>query len=181
MWNIIPTDDLELWRLFVLSCFHLCSPLITTEELQEGRDYLVKFCKSFEKRYGKERVTPNMHLHLHLKQCILDYGPVYSFWLFSFERFNGSLGAFQTNNRSVEIQIMRQFIWKHELRDIPLPERFQETFQPVFQLLQEAQQVGTLGESISSIPSTLNLSVGQVQRCLWSNINAYSLFFTSIH
>lgn len=177
MWNIIPTDDLELWRLFVLSCFHLCSPLITTEELQEGHDYLVRFCKSFENRYGKERVTPNMHLHLHLKQCILDYGPVYSFWLFSFERFNGILGAFQTNNRSVEIQIMRKFLQKHELRDIPLPERFQETFQPVFQLLQEAQQVGTLGESIPSIPSTLNLSVDQVQRCLeWSNINAYSCF-----
>ena len=131
----------------------------------------------FEKRYGKERVTPNMHLHLHLKQCILDYGPVYSFWLFSFERFNGILGAFRTNNRSVEIQIMRKFLQKHELRDIPLPERFRETIQPVFQLLQEAQQVGTLGESIPSIPSTLNLSVGQVQRCLeWSNMKAYSCF-----
>ena len=30
-----------------------------------------------------------MHLHGHIKDCILDFGPVYSFWLFSFKRLNG--------------------------------------------------------------------------------------------
>ena len=39
-----------------------------------------------------------MHLHLHLKECMLDYGPVYSFWCFSFERFNGILGKFNNNH-----------------------------------------------------------------------------------
>ena len=23
--------------------------------------------------------TPNMHMHLHIKDCLLDYGPLYSF------------------------------------------------------------------------------------------------------
>ena len=40
---------------------------------------------------GQEYVTPNMHLHGHLIERLFDYGPIYSFWLFSFERFNGLL------------------------------------------------------------------------------------------
>ena len=34
------------------------------------------------------RMTPNMHLHTHLVDCILDFGLVCSFWLFSFEQYN---------------------------------------------------------------------------------------------
>jgi len=29
----------------------------------------------------------------------MDYGPVFGFWLFSFERYNGHLGSTYTNNR----------------------------------------------------------------------------------
>ena len=54
----------------------------------------LKFCQSFEQLYGKHRVTPNIHLHTHLVESILDYGPVYLFWLFSFERYNGTLGEY---------------------------------------------------------------------------------------
>ena len=52
----------------------------------------------------------NMHLHSHLISSILDYGPVYAYWLFSFERFNGMLGNIPTNNRSIEVQLMKRFI-----------------------------------------------------------------------
>lgn len=48
-----------------------------------------------------------MHMHLHLKDMILDYGPVYGFWLFSYERYNGILEQQPTNNCSIEIQLIR--------------------------------------------------------------------------
>ena len=50
-----------------------------------------------------------MHLHAHLMDCILDFGPVYSFWLFSFERLNGVLGSYHTNGHDISLQIMRKF------------------------------------------------------------------------
>ena len=56
-----------------------------------------------------------MHLHCHLAECIREHGPVYSFWLFSFERYNGILGAIHTNNHSVEVQMMRKFIASKQL------------------------------------------------------------------
>ena len=55
----------------------------------------VTFGERFECLYGKKAVTPNMHLHSHLKECIIDCGPVHAFWWFSSERFNGILGAIQ--------------------------------------------------------------------------------------
>ena len=45
----------------------------------------------------------------HLHECIRDYGPLNHFWLFAFERFNGVLGRLPTNNRSIEVQMMKRF------------------------------------------------------------------------
>ena len=63
----------------------LCQRQITLDELEKGDALLMEFCEVFEKLYGKANYTMNLHLHSHLKECILDYGPVYSFWLFAFE------------------------------------------------------------------------------------------------
>ncbi|KAI9247972.1 hypothetical protein BDA99DRAFT_250587 [Phascolomyces articulosus] len=37
-----------------------------------------------------------MHLHLHLKLTIIDYGPLYAYWLFAYERYNGYLKEIKT-------------------------------------------------------------------------------------
>ena len=63
----------------------------------------------YESLYCKDRVIPNMHLHMHLKQCILDFGPIYGFSFFSFERYNGILGNLSNNKREIEPQIKRRF------------------------------------------------------------------------
>ena len=84
--GIIPKRDLECWRYFVIACFYLCNRVISVANIQIADNYLIKFCKEFELIYGKDRVTPNMHLHGHLIECVMDFGPIYSFWLFSFER-----------------------------------------------------------------------------------------------
>jgi len=49
-------------------------------------------------------------MHGHLVECINEYGPLSSFWLFPFERYNGILEGTPTNNRSIEVQIMRKFL-----------------------------------------------------------------------
>ena len=100
----------EVWRNFVMACSCLCSTVLTETRALLTHSYLLKFCQSFEQLYGKHRVTPNIHLHTHLVECVLDYGPVYSFWLFSFECYNGILGKYGTNQHAVEIQLMRKFL-----------------------------------------------------------------------
>ena len=49
-------------------------------------------------------------MQCHLTECVRDFGPIASFWCFSFKRFNGLLGDLPTNNRSIELQVMKRFI-----------------------------------------------------------------------
>ena len=48
-------------------------------------------------------------MHCHLTACLREFGPSHSFWLFPFERYNGILENQPSNNRSIEIQLMRRF------------------------------------------------------------------------
>ena len=171
LWNILPKDDLELWREFVLACSYLCASVITDAKAMLAHTHLLNFGKRFEELYGKETVTPNMHLHTHLLDCVLDYGPVYAFWLFSFERYNGILGEYGTNQRAVEIQLMRKFTSNQSMKDIPHPDLFQERFKPLLSRL-TSKQSGTLQEgssneddkSFSQVIHASRLSIGPVQR-----------------
>lgn len=92
----------------------------------------MQFCKKFESMYGQLEVTPNMHLHSHLINCVLDYGPAQNFWLFSFKKFNGPLSDFKTNQRAVEISLMRKFLRDQDIRDLPFPSALCKHFHPVF-------------------------------------------------
>lgn len=88
----------------------------------------MKFCKHVEQLYGANVITPNMHMHLHLKENLLDYGPVYAFWLFSFERYNGILGKSPTNNHNIESQLLEHFIEDNYILSSELPSQFQCDF-----------------------------------------------------
>ena len=126
--GILTEDHFRCWQTFVLACKYFCQSAISKTDLNIADGLILKFCKSVENLYGKHVITPNMHLHNHLKEVILDHGPVTSFWCFSFERFNGILGSTQTNKRSVELQLMRQFLMSRYLKDVTLPTMYQDEF-----------------------------------------------------
>ena len=65
---------------------------LSLSDIQLADALLLQFCKRVEHMYGVAIITPNMHNNyaLHLKQCILDYGSIYVFWFFFFERYIGS-------------------------------------------------------------------------------------------
>ena len=84
---IITLRALQTLVHFSCACSYLCKPYISRHEVDKADELLVKFCAEFEQLYGKEAVTctSNLHMHMHLKGCILDTRPVYMFYL-SFER-----------------------------------------------------------------------------------------------
>ena len=171
----LPDDDLEVWRAFVIACQLLCSPCITVAEAIRGGSLLQTFCVEFQRLYGTELVTPNMHMHTHLAECILDFGPVYAFWLFSFERYNGIMGGFHTNNRSIELQLMRKFLRDQSVHGITLPSSFRAEFEP---LIRPVGQTGTLGETelepVHSFRALAALCHGPAQPThLWNEVSAY--------
>jgi hypothetical protein len=92
MWDILKASDREILANFVRACCLLVCRIIDDDVLREAHIRLLNVNKLIEKYYGQEAITPNLHLSLHLTQCCLDYGPLYSFWCYSFERMNGLLG-----------------------------------------------------------------------------------------
>ena len=106
----------QCWLLFVRACSLLSRRVISKSDTKTADLLLLNFCKKHQLLYGKETSTPNLHLHLHLKDCLLDYGPSHTFWCFAFERCNGVLGSFHTNKKAPETQIMRKFVNAQKLR-----------------------------------------------------------------
>ncbi len=139
--DIVVGNDLQCWCHFVLACSILCQHQITNEQLQLADALLLQFCKRCERMYGPEVITPNMHMHAHLSECIQDFGPVHVFWLFSFERYNGILEHLPNNNRSIEIQILKRFMESTDL--LSLPKEHHDEFDSIFR---SQKLVGTLSQ-----------------------------------
>ena len=107
----------------------LSKPTLTNYELLLVDTLLMYFCQRCVRLYGEEVSTPNMHLHAHIRECVEDYGHVQSFWLFSYERFNGMLGKQPHNNKNIEVQVMRRFMRDSKLMHIEeLPTEFHSDF-----------------------------------------------------
>ena len=110
---MLAREHLQYWLLFVKACSLLCTRFLRKKDIQLADQYFHLFCQKYEEVNGKNACTPNMHLHLHLKQCLNDYGPTNAFWCYAFERYNGMLGNFSTNQKSIEPQLMRKCLLLH--------------------------------------------------------------------
>ncbi|PKC54476.1 hypothetical protein RhiirA1_477253 [Rhizophagus irregularis] len=97
-----------------------------------------------ENTYGPEFVTSNIHLALHIPNCCRDYSPIYSYWLFPFERLNGYIGSYPNSNRQIEPELMK-IILKNTLVDYYLTSRWSSgLFDESLCLLIPKKAVGSL-------------------------------------
>lgn len=92
LWPHLPDNDQKILTYFVRVCMILVSRIIEVDLIREAHQKLIEIVKLVEENYGRDKITPNLHLSLHLSECVLDFGPLYTFWCFSFERMNGILG-----------------------------------------------------------------------------------------
>src|SRR5579864_1870192 len=92
MWDLLAEPDRKILENFVRAYSLLVCQIIDYNTLNEAHECLLKVARLIEENYGSEMITPNLHLCLHIADCYQNYGPLYSFWYFSFERMNGILG-----------------------------------------------------------------------------------------
>ena len=145
---VLPDQHLHYWQSFVLACHLFCKPCITKTDLMVSDCKLIHFLKEYEKVNGELAITPNMHLHLHIKEYVENYGSICGFWLFSFEWYNSILGSYHTNNKTVEIQIMRKFMTSGILANMQynLPEDYNNFF--LLNCKAQIHSKGTFGETL---------------------------------
>lgn len=193
--GILSQDEYHCWQAFVLACFLVCRRIIERQDIVKADLLFVKFCHDVERLYGKDVITPNMHLHCHLSECIKDYGSVYGFWCFSYERYNGILGSFPTNKKNIASQLLHRFIYESESRSLSppkdLPSVLQHILPPVLSCdpseihrhltptpltncvdLSQIYLPTAYKESLLSTDDFLNIK--SVYRCLYADTQGYT-------
>ena len=177
--GVLDEEHVNCWQNFVLACRHLCKPCITKTDLLIADQKLLHFCKKVESLYGKTVVTPNMHLHLHIRECVENYGSVYGFWLFGFERrYNSLLGSFHTNNREVEVQLVRRFLTMSALDDqqFSMPLDFQDFFHPLCSEVRQTNQAEGVVETSKSLSWSKAMSGPLESNCnVWTDLSMIKL------
>ena len=143
------------------ACFLICATVLTTSDIECADVFILQFCRRVEELYGKTAFTPNLHLHMHLKECLLDYGPPHAFWCFSFERFNGILGSYHTNKRDIESQFMRKFLLQQAVQSLNI---IQDS--PLFNIIPSNNELAEVNLSILNFcfSSTMTLNVLEFHR-----------------
>ena len=61
--------DYQCWCYFVEACQLTSQLVLYQEHIAMAHDLIVKFCSTFERLYGKDMCTPNMHMVCHLTLC----------------------------------------------------------------------------------------------------------------
>jgi len=113
----------------------LDSSFFSNSFTQLSPEMMKSFFIEAESLYCPSFLSINTHLHLHLQEIFKDYGPCYGFWLFSFERYNGVLGKYHTNQLSVEIQLMKRFIESVRIRSLANPSTIGAEHYSIFEKL----------------------------------------------
>ena len=62
-----------------------------------------------------------------MNAVLLEFGPVYAFWLFSYACYNGILGNQPNNNRAMETQLMNRFVKDNYAYSFDFREHFSGT------------------------------------------------------
>lgn len=71
--GLLSSDHLECWRHFVHACRILC--LKTRDQVRLADAFHLQYCKRVERMYGKDVITPNLHLSCHLCSCVWIMAP----------------------------------------------------------------------------------------------------------
>jgi len=77
--QFLPPQHFACWRLLVLVLQLLCSPTVNETSLGYAQLLLMVYLARVESLMP-ELLTINFHMSIHLRECMLDYGPIHVFW-----------------------------------------------------------------------------------------------------
>lgn len=99
------------------SIYTLLKPDISNSELNQAEEKLTRFVQDYQCYYGQTSMTMNVHSLLHLVDCVRNFGPMWTFSMFTFESYNGLLKSFVVAPTDVLHQIMVRYLCFRTIED----------------------------------------------------------------
>lgn len=105
LWGLLEEDYFQHLLLLVNGIYLLLQDSISPSDIESSSSMLVHFCTRMEALYGKRYETYNVHMLLHLTDCVRNLGPLWGTSCFWFEGYNGDLSKLFHGTQNVDIQI----------------------------------------------------------------------------
>ncbi|XDV23432.1 hypothetical protein PO909_028010 [Leuciscus waleckii] len=128
--------------LLVFGIYTLLQEKIQMVDIDNAEKALKKFVMEFQKLYGTENMSFNVHLMTHISASVRNWGPLWATSTFSFESFNGTLLKFFNGTTHVQQQIVKRFL---KWRDLTIKEdkhmrNAKDTVKKLFDDMQNSKQ-----------------------------------------
>lgn len=114
--GILPARFVNHLFLLVFGIYTLLQDKITKSAMFRAELALKKFVIEFQRLYGRDHMTFNIHLLTHIAQSVKHWGPLWATSTFPFESNMGTLLKHFHGTQSVPSQMARNFLL---LRDMP--------------------------------------------------------------
>ncbi|KAI0631156.1 hypothetical protein C8Q77DRAFT_1062169 [Trametes polyzona] len=122
------SDLREIYEVFLFASVAervLASKSISMDEVKRGHAYLRRCCERMLEL--GIHLLPNHHLAMHYPEIFRLFGPVYAWWLYAHERFNGIQEKVRINGKAggeMELTLTRNWVAKQRLYELltSLPE-----------------------------------------------------------
>ena len=109
LFGLLPEPYFSHFMLLSEAIYLLNQSAITFTEVFEAREKLELFVKDFQRYYGIENMSFNVHQLLHACDCVLNWGPLWAYSAYGFEDLNGKLLNMFNGTQAVALQIAKRF------------------------------------------------------------------------
>ncbi|KAH9850596.1 hypothetical protein C2E23DRAFT_734560 [Lenzites betulinus] len=165
LWGTASSTEHE--RLALKNFLHLVAAVdlvsrrtMSAERAHAFDTHMLNYLRGLRSLYDADLV-PNHHLSLHLRECLLLFGPTLSWWTFPFERYNGLLQRLNTNFRAADMPktFMRYFYigaklrWQMASESWPDTEEFRTLVHAFETAFHDAARGSRIMEAVSSFGS----------------------------
>ncbi|XP_038150334.1 uncharacterized protein LOC119789497 isoform X2 [Cyprinodon tularosa] len=185
--GILPARFWNHLFLLVFGIYTLLQHTIKTESILVAELALKKFVIVFQRLYGKNNMTFNIHLLTHTAHSVKQWGPLWATSTFSFESNMGTLKKYFNGTQYVPSQIVRTFLLWRELPERakntipPENEKVRSFFEELYFNKRKTESCKVLTESVrgfgnptmqKSIKISYRLAIaklcGNLSNCFWS-------------
>ncbi|XP_044019490.1 uncharacterized protein LOC122859872 [Aphidius gifuensis] len=110
--GVLKPKYLKHLSLLSQAIYILNSDSITSHEINQARQLLQDFVKKYEQLFGKQAMTYNIHLLLHITDTVENAGPLFSYNASVFESWNRKILQNISSPNGRIIQIITRFLIK---------------------------------------------------------------------
>lgn len=123
--EILPRKYLNHLALFAEAFNILLSEKMTYDEVRTAGTLLIQYVTLYQEYFGKDPMTYNIHLILHMERSVLNLGPLRCQNTFNFENENHFVLKMKKSTSQIGLQIARRYLFQKSLPSLQKKMKYQ--------------------------------------------------------